>query len=83
MAFFSLPDGRKMVPARCSTHPQWVGKEAGAAPGRQGDDTLAVADGDARANGVHLITGHGFRIDPHQQTGLSGSREAELPGGLL
>lgn len=54
-----------------------------AAPGRQGDDTLAVEDGDARANGVHLIAGYGFRIDPHQQTDLSGSPEVELLGGLL
>lgn len=52
-----------------------------AAPGRQGDDTLAVEDGDARANGVHLIAGYGFRIDPHQQTDLSGSPEVELLGG--
>lgn len=60
-----------------------VGHRFRAAPGRQGDDTLAVANGDARADGGHLIPRHGFRIDPHQHSGLIGSRLAELPGGLL
>ena len=47
------------------------------------DDTLPVAYGDA-GSCVSLVTvRHGTGIDPHQQTGLRGCREAELLGCLF
>ena len=63
--------------------PHQVGDVLRIAPGRQGDDALAVADSDAQADGTHLITRHGFRIDPHEHSGLGGCRETEVLGSLL
>ena len=59
-----------------------VGDGLRAAPGRQGDDALSVADDDARPDGILIPVRQRIRVDPHEHSGLRGGREAELPGRL-